>query len=200
MLMEKQNLRQRCEWPGSNALMIEYHDKEWGTPTRDDGKLWEYFVLDTFQAGLSWQIILNKRENFRKALNNFNARRIAMYGNADITRLLKDEGIIRNKLKINGLVINARKFLEVQKEFGSFANYIWGFTGNKTMHRNVKSLKELRETSPESDKMSADLKQRGFKFVGSTICYAFMQGAGLVNDHTTSCFRYAEIRRSGRKS
>src|SRR3989344_4135603 len=145
MLMEKQNLRQRCEWPGSNALMIEYHDKEWGTPTRD-------------------------------------------------------EGIIRNKLKINGLVINARKFLEVQKEFGSFANYIWGFTGNKTMHRNVKSLKELRATSPESDKMSADLKQRGFKFVGSTICYAFMQGAGLVNDHTTSCFRYAEIKRAGKKS
>lgn len=193
--MEKQKQKQRCEWPGSNPLMVKYHDEEWGTPTRNDEKLWEYFVLDTFQAGLSWQIILNKRENFRKALDNFNAKRISLYGSADIGRLLKDEGIIRNKLKINGVVTNAQKFLEAQKEFGSFASYIWSFTGQKMIHNNVSSLKELRATSPESDKMSADLKQRGFKFVGSTICYAFMQGAGLVNDHTTSCFRHKEIKR-----
>ncbi len=197
--METQKQKQRCEWPGANPLMIEYHDKEWGTPTRDDQRLWEYLVLDTFQAGLSWQIILNKRENFRGALHNFNAKRIAFYGNTDVKRLLKDEGIIRNRLKINGVVTNAQKFLEVQKEFGSFANYIWGFTGNKTVLGNVKSLKELRATSPESDKMSVDLKQRGFKFVGSTICYAFMQGAGLVNDHTTSCFRHGEIKALARR-
>ena len=191
--------KRRCEWPGTNPLMQEYHDKEWGAPTRDDQKLWEYFVLDTFQAGLSWQIILNKRENFRKALSNFSAKKISAYGSADVRRLLKDEGIIRNKLKIAGTITNAHKFLEVKKEFGSFNKYIWQFTNDKTLHNKFRSLKELPAKTKESDEMSVDLKQRGFKFVGSTICYAFMQGAGLVNDHTTNCFRHAEIEKLGER-
>ena len=191
--------RQRCEWPGANPLMQEYHDKEWGTPCRDDRKLWEYFVLDTFQAGLSWQIVLNKREGFRKALSSFNPKKIAAYKGTDIKRLLKDEGIIRNRLKVNAVVTNAQKFLEIKREHGSFANYIWRFTGNKTVHNNFRSMKELPARSKESDAMSADLKQRGFKFVGSTICYAFMQGAGMVNDHTTDCFRHKEIKSIGKK-
>jgi len=184
----------RCEWPGKNPLMIEYHDKEWGSPQHDDRILFEYFVLDTFQAGLSWEIILNKRENFRKAFSGFDANKIAKYTEKDKERLVNDAGIIRNRLKIASTVTNAQIFLEVQKEFGSFDKYIWQFTDHKTIKNKFKELKELPAKTEESDAMSKDLKKRGFKFVGSTICYAFMQGAGMVNDHLVSCFRYKELK------
>jgi len=156
--------------------------------------LFEFLILDSFQAGLSWEIILNKRENFRKAFQGFDARKISRYREKDIERLLEDSGIVRNRLKINAVIVNAQKFLEIQKKFGSFDRYIWQFTANKVINNNFKSLKELPATSKESDVMSKDLKKRGFKFVGSTICYAFMQAAGMVNDHTVNCFRYDELR------
>jgi len=183
----------RCPWPTKNPLMVEYHDEEWGVPLHDDVKLFEFLVLDTFQAGLSWEIILNKREGFRKAFNNFNANKISKYTEKDIKRLVNDAGIIRNKLKIQSTITNAQNFLQVQKEFGSFDKYIWQFTNHKTINNKVKTIKDYQATSPESDAMSKDLKQRGFKFVGSTICYAFMQAAGMVNDHATDCFRYKEL-------
>ena len=181
---------ERCEWPGNNLVMIKYHDNEWGVPLHDDKKLFEFLLLDAFQAGLSWAIVLNKREGFRKAFHNYDAKKIAKYTNKDIERLKNDERIIRNKLKIEAAVINAGKFLEVQKEFGSFDKYIWQFTKNKQIKNKFKTMKELPARSKESDAMCEDLKKRGFKFVGSTICYAFMQAAGMVNDHTTNCFRY----------
>ncbi|PIY81704.1 DNA-3-methyladenine glycosylase I [Candidatus Pacearchaeota archaeon CG_4_10_14_0_2_um_filter_35_33] len=184
----------RCAWPGKNGKMIKYHDEEWGVPLHDDDKLFEFLILDSFQAGLSWEIILNKRENFRKAFQGFDARKISRYKEKDIERLLEDSGIVRNRLKINAVIVNAQKFLEIQKKFGSFDRYIWQFTANKVINNNFKSLKELPATSKESDVMSKDLKKRGFKFVGSTICYAFMQAAGMVNDHTVNCFRYDELR------
>lgn len=185
----------RCAWPGNDPQMREYHDKEWGTPNYNDRKLFEFFLLDTFQAGLSWQIILRKREGFKKAFANFNPAKIAKFTARDVDRLLKDEGIVRNRLKIVSTITNAQKFMEAKKEFGSFAKYIWQFTGHKTIHNNFKSLKELPAKTKESDAMSKDLKDRGFKFVGSTICYAFMQGAGMVNDHTVDCFRWKEIKK-----
>ena len=188
--------KQRCAWPGNpekESLMIKYHDEEWGVPAHDDKKLFEYLLLDTFQAGLSWRTILHKRENFRKAFHGFNPEKIAKYGEKDVERLMNDAGIIRNKLKIQGAIANAKKFLEMQKEFGSFDKYIWQFTGHKVINNKIKSLTSMRATSRESDAMSADMKDRGFRFVGSTICYAFMQGAGLVNDHTTNCFRHGEL-------
>ncbi|MEK6945418.1 MAG: DNA-3-methyladenine glycosylase I [Nanoarchaeota archaeon] len=183
----------RCEWPGQNELMIDYHDKEWGVPLHDDRKLFEFLVLDAFQAGLSWEIVLKKRKGFENAFDNFNPVKIARYGEKDTNRLLSDANIIRNRQKITATITNAQKFLEVRKEFGSFARYIWQFTGHKTIRHNFKTTRELPATSKESDKMSEDLKKRGFKFVGSTICYAFMQAAGMVNDHVTSCFRYKEV-------
>jgi DNA-3-methyladenine glycosylase I len=189
-------MKNRCEWPGKeegNDLMIEYHDKEWGTPAHDDKRLFEYLLLDTFQAGLSWRTILHKRENFRKAFHGFNPKKIAEYTEKDVERLMKDAGIIRNKLKILGAITNAKKFLEIQKEFGSFDRYIWQFTGHKTIKNKWKSSKELPAKTRESDSMSNDMKEKGFKFVGSTICYAFMQGAGIVNDHTINCFRRKEL-------
>ncbi len=182
----------RCEW-GSNPLMIAYHDEEWGVPVHDDRKLFEFLILDGFQSGVSWSIVLNKRKNFRKAFDNFNAKKIAKYGAKDTKRLLNDAGIIRNRLKIAAAITNAQCFLAVQKEFGSFDKYIWQFTGGKTICNEWTSLKEIPATSKESDAMSKDLKARGFKFVGSTICYAFMQAAGMVNDHTTECFRYKQV-------
>ncbi len=188
--MNKPN-KKRCSWPDEkDFLMIEYHDKEWGTPCHDDKKLFEYLLLDTFQAGLSWRTILHKRENFRKAFDNFNPEKISKYTEKDVKGLMNDAGIIRNRLKILGTVENARKFLEVQKEFGSFDKYIWQFTGQKTKNNKVNSLKEIMATSKESDVMSKAMKERGFKFVGSTICYAFMQGVGIVNDHFVECFRH----------
>jgi DNA-3-methyladenine glycosylase I len=173
--------------------MIEYHDTEWGVPVHDDRKLFEFMVLDAFQAGLSWSIVLKKRENFRKAFDNFEYVRIAKYSQKKIDRLIADPGIIRNKLKIAATVANAKAFLEIQKEFGSFDRYIWSFTGGKTIKNKWKTLAQIPARTKESDAMSRDLKTRGFRFVGSTICYAFMQAAGMVNDHLVTCFRYKEV-------
>jgi len=185
----------RCPWSTSDPLYIGYHDNEWGVPVHDDRRLFEMLVLDGAQAGLSWITILGKRENYRVAFNNFDAEKVARYGKKDISRLLKDDGIVRNRLKIESAVKNAKAFLEVQKEFGTFDAYIWQFVGGKTRVNSWKSLKQIPARTKESDAMSKDLKARGFNFVGSTICYAFMQAAGLVNDHVTSCYRYSEIRR-----
>lgn len=185
----------RCPWPGDDKLMIEYHDKEWGRPCHNDRLHFEYLILDTFQAGLSWRTILHKRENFRRAFSNFNPKIIAGYDGKKIKELMNDSGIVRNRLKIEGAVKNAKAFLNIQKEFGSFDKYIWQFTGHKTIDNKQKSLNGLRSKSKESDAMSRDLKKRGFTFAGSTICYAYMQGAGMINDHLVSCFRYQEVKR-----
>jgi len=182
----------RCGW-AFKPLDMEYHDTEWGVPVHDDSKLFEFLVLDAFQAGLSWSTILAKRENFRKAFDNFDYQKIAKYNQHKIDELLQNEGIIRNKLKINATIGNAKAFMQVQKQFGSFDKYIWSFTGGKPIINKWETMKDIPATSPESDAMSKDLKKRGFKFVGSTICYAFMQAAGMVNDHLTSCFRYKEV-------
>lgn len=182
----------RCVWPtvGNNPLMIEYHDTEWGVPVHNEKKLFEFLILEGAQAGLTWQTILNKRENYRKALNGFDPAKVARYGKEDVRRLLGNSGIIRNRLKIEATIINARKFLEIQKEFGSFDKYIWQFVDDTPISNRFKSLSEIPPKTDTSDAMSKDLKKRGFKFVGSTICYAFMQAIGMVNDHTTDCFRY----------
>ncbi len=184
---------QRCDWPSSDELMIKYHDNEWGVPNHDDRKWFEYITLDAFQAGLSWAIVLNKRENFRKAFNNFDPKIIAEYDQIKVEELIQDAGIIRNKLKINATISNAKIFLDVQKEFSSFDNYIWRFVNGKAIVNHWKSITNLPASTVESDKLSTDLKKRGFKFVGTTICYAFMQSAGMVNDHQITCFRYKEI-------
>jgi DNA-3-methyladenine glycosylase I len=185
-------MKKSCEWPGDNKLMIEYHDTEWGTPVHDDRKLFELLMLDNAQAGLSWQTVLNKRENYRKAFDNFEPAKIARYNKRKIDSLLNNPGIIRNRLKIEAAVANARAVLEIQKEFGSFDAYIWQFVNGAPIRNRWKTLKQIPATSPESDAMSKALKKRGFKFVGSTICYAFMQSAGLVNDHLMHCFRYPQ--------
>ncbi len=190
--------KKRCGWPGNNELMIKYHDEEWGVPVHDDKKLFEYLLLDTFQAGLSWRTILHKRENFREAFDDFNPLKISKYTEKDVKRLMNNAGIIRNKLKILSAIANAKKFLEIQKKFRSFDRYIWQFTEHKTINNKIKSLKEIGATSKESDAMSTDMKERGFKFVGSTICYAFMQGVGIVNDHEIGCFRHGEIKNETR--
>ena len=187
-------MKKRCEWPGEDELMIQYHDEEWGNPCHDDKKLFEYLVLDTFQAGLSWRTILHKRENFRKAFDDFDPIKIVKYSKNDFERLMNDAGIIRNRLKILGTIINAQKFLELQKEFGSFDKYIWQFTKHKTINNKINHIKEIGATSKESGEMSKDMKKRGFKFVGSTVCYALMQGVGIVNDHEIECFRHGEIK------
>ncbi len=173
--------------------MIKYHDEEWGVPIHDDQKLFEFIVLDTFQAGLSWNAVLQKRENFRKAFDQFNALKISKYDENKIAALLLNAGIIRNKLKVRATVTNAQSFLRLQKEFGSFDKYIWSFTKGKTITNSWKDQKQFPSKSKESDAMSADLYKQGFKFVGSTICYAFMQAAGIVNDHLKTCFRYKTI-------
>lgn len=180
----------RCPWPSNDPLMIEYHDLEWGVPLHDDRKLFEFMILDAFQAGLSWKTILYKRENFRKAFDNFNASKIAAYGTEKINSLLTDPGIIRNKAKVNAAVQNAKCFLKIREEFGTFDSYIWQFTGNRTISNNFAEVNEIPSRSKESDEMSADLKRRGFGFAGTTICYSFMQAAGMVNDHLISCFRH----------
>ncbi len=173
--------------------MIEYHDKEWGVPKHQDKELFEYMVLDAFQAGLSWNTIINKRKNFEKAFDNFDAKKIAKYTEKDLSRLMNDVGIIRNRQKIQATITNAQKFLDVQKEFGSFNIYIWQFTNHQTIKNKIKTIKDYRSKSPESDAMSLELKKRGFKFIGSTICYAFMQASGMVNDHSINCFRYNQV-------
>jgi DNA-3-methyladenine glycosylase I len=175
--------------------MIAYHDTEWGVPLHDDRKLYEFIVLDGAQAGLSWSTVLRKRESYRKAFRGFDPKVVARFTPRDVARLLKDPGIIRNKLKIESGITNARKFLEVRKEFGSFDAYIWQFTGGKTVQHRCRRLSDIPATSDESDAMSRDMKKRGFTFVGSTICYAFMQAAGMVNDHLVGCFRYKEVQR-----
>jgi len=185
----------RCPWTSTNPLMIKYHDEEWGVPLHDDRKLFEYIILDAFQAGLSWNTIINKRKNFKKAFDNFDAKKIAKYDSRKINELLNDAGIIRNKMKINATVQSAKAFLEVKKEFGTFDKYIWSFTKGKTIDNKLTDLKKMLVKSKESDEMSADLKKKGFSFVGSTICYAFMQAAGMVNDHLTYCFRYKEVKK-----
>ena len=187
-------MQERCCWPGVDELMLAYHDTEWGVPLHDDRKLFEFLLLDNAQAGLSWQTILNKRENYRKAFDNFDPAKIAKYNKRKIESLMKDSGIIRNRLKVTHAVTNAKAFLEIQAEFGSFDKYIWQFVNGKTIRNKFKSLKEIPATSPESDAMSKALKKRGFKFVGSTICYAFMQSTGMVNDHLTTCFRYSRCK------
>ena len=173
--------------------MIKYHDTEWGVPLHDERGLFEFLILEGAQAGLSWSTILNKRQNYRRAFDRFDPRKVARYDSRRIQQLLADAGIVRNKLKINSAVLNARAFLAVQKEFGSFDNYIWSFVGHRTIQNKRKSLKEVPARTPESDAMSRDLLKRGFKFVGSTICYAFMQAVGMVNDHTVDCFRHAQV-------
>jgi DNA-3-methyladenine glycosylase I len=170
--------------------MVEYHDKEWGVPVHEDGTLFEFLVLEGAQAGLSWQTVLNKRENYRKAFYGFEIAKIARYNNKDVQRLLRDPGIIRNRLKIQATINNAKQTLEIQKEFGSFDKYIWRFVDGKPIKHRFESLSEIPATTKESDAMSKDLRKRGLRFVGPTICYAFMQAVGMVNDHTTKCFRY----------
>ena len=173
--------------------MIAYHDTEWGVPLHDDRGLFEFLVLEGMQAGLSWATILRKRENFRKAFSGFDARRVAGYGVKDVQRLLEDAGIIRNRLKIAAAINNARRFLEVQKEFGSFDRYIWGFVEGKPIRNRFRTLSELPSRTPLSDRISKDLKSRGFKFTGSTIVYAHLQATGMVNDHMVHCFRYRQV-------
>ena len=183
----------RCPWAGNNKLMNSYHDKEWGVPLHDDKKLFEFLILEGAQAGLTWQTILSKRENYRKAFDDFDPKKIFKFTQKDISLLLKDPGIIRNRLKIEATVTNAQKFLEVQKEFGSFDRYIWQFVNHHPIKNNLNSLKKIPAKTKESEAMSKELKKRGFKFVGPTICYAFMQAVGMVNDHLTDCFRHNEV-------
>jgi DNA-3-methyladenine glycosylase I len=178
---------------GNSPLMVEYHDKEWGVPVHDDRTLFEFLVLEGAQAGLSWQTVLNKRENYRKAFHGFELAKIARYNNKDVQRLLADSGIIRNPLKIEATINNAKQILEIQKEFDSFDKYVWQFVRGKPIKHRFGSLNEIPATTRESDSMSRDLRERGLRFVGPTICYAFMQAVGMVNDHITKCFRYSMV-------
>ena len=187
------NEKVRCPWVGENDWNKDYHDTEWGVPVHDDRKLFEFLILDAFQAGLSWLTILKKRENFRKAFDNFDAQKMANYSEDKIQELLQDAGIIRNKLKIRAAVSNAQAFLKLQKEYGSFDNYIWQFTEHKTIVNTWTKNEEIPVSTAMSDAMSKSLKENGFKFVGTTICYAFMQASGMINDHIICCFRYREV-------
>ncbi|AOW20519.1 DNA-3-methyladenine glycosylase I [Urechidicola croceus] len=185
--------KQRCEWAGKDPLYIEYHDTEWGVPLYDEDRLFEFLILETFQAGLSWITILRKRENFRKAFDNFDYKKIANYSDDKFDKLINDAGIIRNKLKIKATISNAIAFMDVQKEFGSFSKYIWNFIEGKPIKNNWKSMSEVPANTELSDTISKDLKKRGFKFVGTTVIYAHMQATGMVNDHATYCFRHQEV-------
>ena len=184
----------RCEWCGSDPVYVAYHDDEWGVPVHDDRLLFEFLILEGAQAGLSWLTILKKRENYRKAFHAFNCERIAKYTETDVTRLLADSGIVRNRLKIESAIKNARGALNIQKDFGSLDAYLWRYVDGIPRQNAPKSMAELPAKTELSNMMSKDLKKRGFNFVGSTICYAFMQAVGIVNDHTTDCFRYSEIK------
>ena len=181
---------QRCTWPGTDPLMITYHDEEWGQPCHDDCRHFEFLILEAAQAGLSWRIVLNKREGYRKAFCDFDPKKVAKFDSKKIKKLILNPDIIRNRLKIEASVNNAKAFLKVQNEFGSFDSYCWQFVGGKPRKNKCKTSKDIPTTSPESDAFSADLKKRGFKFVGSTVIYAHMQAVGMVNDHLTSCFMY----------
>ena len=185
--------KKRCGWCMGDPLYEAYHDKEWGVPVYDDATIFEFLVLETFQAGLSWITILRKRENFRKAFDDFNYKKIANYSEEKIQELLQDAGIIRNKLKVRSTVTNAQLFIKIQEEFGSFSNYIWGFVDGTPIQNAVVDYKKAPPTTPISDALSKDLKKRGFKFVGSTVVYAHMQATGMINDHEVDCFRYNEV-------
>ena len=187
----------RCEWADKNELERSYHDNEWGVPIHDDRTLFEFLVLEGAQAGLSWSIILRKREGYRRAFDNFDAREISRYSRADISRLIANPEIIRNRLKVNAIVTNARAFLQVQKQFGTFDRYIWQFVHGRPIQNSWEKMTDVPSSSPESEAMSKDLQKRGFKFVGTTICHAFMQAVGMVNDHLVGCFRYEELRNRG---
>lgn len=184
-------MKTRCAWVTDSKLYQDYHDFEWGEPVYDDEILFEFLILETFQAGLSWITILNKRENFREAFDGFDYRKIAKYPESKFNELLQNKGIIRNKLKIRSTITNAQLFMEIQQEFGSFSKFIWAYVDGKPIINNYKTIKEVPATTAISDKISKDLKKRGFKFVGSTVMYAFMQAVGMVNDHTTDCFKYS---------
>jgi DNA-3-methyladenine glycosylase I len=186
-------MSQRCEWAGTDPLMVAYHDMEWGVPVHDDRRLFEFLVLEGAQAGLNWMTILRKRDGYRRAFADFDPAAVAAFDEARVQELLVDAGIIRNRLKIQSAVGNARAVLQVQEEFGSFDRYIWGFVGGKPLQNSWESLRQLPAETVESQAMSKDLKKRGFRFVGPTICYAFMQAVGMVNDHTRDCFRYQEL-------
>ena len=187
--------RQRCAWSGDDPLYCAYHDEEWGVPLHDDRALFEFLILEGAQAGLSWITILRKRENYRAVFDNFDPERIARYDTSKIESLLQNPGIVRNRLKVQAAVNNAQKFLDVQEKYGSFDAFVWQFVGGKPRQNHWRGLAEIPASTIESDAMSKELKRRGFKFVGSTICYAHMQATGMVNDHTTDCFRYAEVQR-----
>jgi len=182
-----------CTWPGNDKLMQQYHDEEWGVPVLNDRKHFEFLILESFQAGLSWKTILHRRKGFKKAFVNFDYKKVAKFTQKDIERLMQDEGIIRNRLKIQSMIINARAFMQIQKEFGSFNKYTWSFVNNKPIIGKLKTQKDIQPISPESDAMALDMKKRGFKFRGSTICYANMQAIGMVNDHIQTCKRFKEI-------
>ena len=185
----------RCAWAGDDPLMIDYHDHEWGTPVHDDRRLFEFLILEGAQAGLSWTTILRKRENYHRALSGMDPRVIATYGDADLARLLGDEGIVRNRLKLEAAVRNAQAFLEVQAAFGSFDAYLWRFVDGSPIQNAWSEMSQIPSRTPLSAAISKDLKRRAFRFVGPTICYAFMQAVGMVNDHVVECFRYGELRR-----
>lgn len=188
----------RCPWASdkSGPLYVKYHDEEWGVPVHDDRVHFEFIVLDGAQAGLSWSTILNKRENYRRAFAGFDPAKVAKFGKRRVERLLQDRGIVRNRLKVEAAVQNARAFLRIQKEFGSFDKYIWSFVGGKTRHNRWTRVRQIPAETPESRAMSKDLKQRGFRFVGPTICYAYMQAAGMVNDHLVDCFRHRQVKQN----
>jgi DNA-3-methyladenine glycosylase I len=186
-------IKTRCSWCGNDPLYVKYHDTEWGVPVYDDKNLFEFLILETFQAGLSWITVLRKRENFKNAFDNFDYEKIAKYDENKFEELIVNSGIIRNRLKINATITNARAFIEIQKEFGTFSKYIWGFVNNKPVLNQWTSSNEIPAKTEVSDKLSADLKKRGFKFVGSTIVYAHMQATGMVNDHIVGCFRHSNV-------
>jgi DNA-3-methyladenine glycosylase I len=184
---------ERCPWAAINELEAAYHDTEWGVPVHDDRRFFEFLILEGAQAGLSWDTILKKRDNYRRAFAGFDPEKVARFGKRDVTRLMNDSGIVRNRLKIESSISNARAFLAVQKEFGSFDRYIWQFVDGKPVRNRRRNFKQVPASTPQSDAMSKDLKKRGFRFVGSTICYAFMQATGMVNDHLVTCFRHQEL-------
>ncbi len=186
----------RCGWARSDPLLQEYHDEEWGVPVHDDLKLFEFLILEGAQAGLSWLTILRKREAFRSAFDGFDPRKVAEYSSSDVRHLLTNRAIIRNRLKVNAAITNARQFLAVENEFGSFDNYVWSFVGGSPIQHRFRSLAAIPTKTRESDTMSSDMRRRGFKFTGSTICYSFMQAVGMVNDHTTNCFRHSQLKSS----
>jgi len=186
---------ERCPWAAINELEAAYHDTEWGAPVHDDHRFFEFLILEGAQAGLSWDIILKKRDNYRRAFAGFDPDKVARFGKRDVARLMNDAGIVRNRLKIESAISNALAFAAVQKEFGSFDRYIWQFVGGKTKQNRWRSIRQVPASTPESDAMSKDLKKRGFRFVGSTICYAFMQATGMINDHLVTCFRHRKLSR-----